>query len=784
MTMSKKHRKKKKHVSQVQRKHTDHGKQAGDQSRLQDVKSAPDSKDSRISNDSFPPKSSKQSSTKRNIFRWIQSGPIKTWHAVAAGAVILVLVLIVLNPFGIGRTSTGGSINDDLITGGGRFPPMKPLPPPEEEVAFQEFVGSDSCMLCHIEQYSLWRNSTHGRAGGDPDDVWMFARFDNQPRKFNDAVFIPQKMDDGRFVFIVREYGRPEQVVSVDAVVGGGHMEGGGTQSFFTEYPDGTLRFIPFDYNRTDAVWFVQLADFRWVPISEEVSIRNLYNWPPHRILGTYDQFATNCQNCHGSQILVTFNPDKKKYETRYTTLQINCESCHGPGRKHIDLMRTADLDTLTDIQITVLSTVNKDESLNKCFECHAVKAALTNDFLPGMDMFDHYSLKLPILASIPYLPDGRIREFAYQQNHIFSDCYISGSMTCIDCHDPHSQRYRDITFQTLVGKFDDEQCLDCHPSKREDREHHSYHQTDSPGNVCTACHMPFLQHRMLGPHVRFARSDHVIPIPRPEFDSSLGIENACQQCHLDKSIAWQQQKTDEWYRTIKPHNAQLRANMQAQSVRDIHEAADLLLADADVYFPAAQVTGLFDLIKRFLIPDMPALDKSIVEQLKEHCHSPDPDVKALALAALHLSSDHKEDIHTFLVSELDSLGEYATPVRYRWGFALEYVGTLFTLKKDYSKAIRTLQKSLEIKPADPFTIANLAHVHTVSGNRKKALELIQTAIDIEPTKAPFYFQLSNLYSSMHREKDAADALRNGLRFDPENLAARQALHRLEQRGF
>ena len=59
---------------------------------------------------------------------------------------------------------------------------------------------------------------------------------------------------------------------------------------------------------------------------------------------------------------------------------------------------------------------------------------------------------------------------------------------------------------------------------------------------------MPFLQHRGVGTHVHFARSDHSIPIPRPGFDQKLGLENACQKCHAEKDFAWQESKVREWF--------------------------------------------------------------------------------------------------------------------------------------------------------------------------------------------------------------------------------------------
>ena len=147
--------------------------------------------------------------------------------------------------------------------------------------------------------------------------------------------------------------------------------------------------------------------------------------------------------------------------------------------------------------------------------------------YLPGADFERHYSLDLPILIARPHFPDGRSRLFVYQEQHRWSDCYLNGSMACVDCHEPHGQGYRDVFSRKLVGRFDNGQCTACHASKALSPERHSHHTRDSAGNQCVSCHMPYLQHQGVGTHLVYARSDHSIPIPRPAFDQQLGIENA-----------------------------------------------------------------------------------------------------------------------------------------------------------------------------------------------------------------------------------------------------------------
>src|SRR6185295_9089125 len=105
------------------------------------------------------------------------------------------------------------------------------------------------------------------------------------PLRFRDATVTPTVTASGDPIFAVETSAGEKFEVHVDAVVGGGHMVGGGTQSFFQKFADGTLRFLPFDYIRDEKQWFVQLRkDQTWAPITPEISFESdLANWPPNR---------------------------------------------------------------------------------------------------------------------------------------------------------------------------------------------------------------------------------------------------------------------------------------------------------------------------------------------------------------------------------------------------------------------------------------------------------------------------------------------------------------------
>lgn len=664
------------------------------------------------------------------------------------------------------------------------------FPPPASDstiahVGFADFAGADACAECHVEQYQAWQASTHGRAGGTPAQRTV-GPFNGQPIRFRDATVTPIARD-GAYSFVIRQDGRPERTLTVDGVIGGAHMVGGGTQGFVTRWPDGSLRFLPFEWIRDEAVWFCNTdsrLDRGWLPITPDMALADCGDWTPVRALANLPRFA-NCQECHGSQFDVTTTRGRPN-QTRYASLSIDCESCHGPAQRHVDAIAAGGADRSTIPRS--LATRDKDASIQVCFRCHALKDALEPGYLPGKGLEQHYSIGLAFLSDDPVFADGRIRSFAYQQGHLWSDCYLSGSMTCTDCHEPHGQSYRDANGLPLNGRFDDGQCTACHASKAVDVEQHTRHAAGSAGSRCVACHMPYLQEPSVGNAIRYARSDHTIPIPRPAFDASLGVEVACALCHKDRSVDALQEQTRNWWGEIEPHHP-LVAGLASSSMMSNRDSLIALLvrtapgaSDAPRHV-AAEIIALGTLLRDHLLPDGAELPGSLDQRLRTAANDANPDIAALGLSALHWSRGNDRTTRRFLAARLDSLPALNHAVRRRWGILLGFLGDQARAAEDPGRAITAYYKALEVLPENADILTQLGLAHLAAGDPPSAMLAFQRALDADPSHTLAWINLGIARGASGDETGAARAYTAALQADSTDALAWFNLGNVELRA-
>ena len=650
------------------------------------------------------------------------------------------------------------------------FLPAYAPPPPEWSVDPADFLGAGACEGCHVDEYARWAGSTHGRAGGDPGPDLLLAAFDATPIRFADATAIPAVLEGGGYAFIV-EWSEGVDTVRIDGVVGGGHMEGGGTQGFFTPWLDGTQRFVPFDWSRHEQAWFCNTRHpnpGEWRRITPSMRLAECADWPPRRMLGQISG-VTNCDTCHGSQIRAEFDPSTGRVNTAYTGLEINCESCHGPGRRHVELIASGAALTSDDLGFVPQGTLDEDGSLETCFRCHATRLVLHDGDLPGEPLTANASLHLPMLTDRPFLPDNRIGTFAYQLNHRGSGCYLDGAMTCVSCHEPHAQSYQDEYGRTLPGRFDDGQCLGCHVSKASDVTAHTFHAAGSEGSLCVSCHMPYLQQPSLGEDIQYGRSDHTIPIPRPGLDEQFGITSACAGCHVDEDVRSLARQVGEWYGSIKPWRPLVQGIARAPSVSDPAEAADLLLRPQDG-FAMAQASALSQYLIRFLGPDMATLDSDVRVRLEALASDDDLDVRALALASLHLAARADPEVQALLRARIGEMGEEQALLRDRWSAALRYMGDVYRVRQTPDAAAVAYRRALEARPGEPQAQHGLGLALLASGDLAGAEAAFRAAFAFDSTRAAPLVNLAEAQARLGRPDEELATLEAAVElfpFDP-----------------
>ncbi len=176
-------------------------------------------------------------------------------------------------------------------------------------------------------------------------------------------------------------------------------------------------------------------------------------------------------------------------------------------------------------------------KELDVCAQCHSRRLQFSNDYRAGAPFLDHY---LPaLLTGGLYHPDGQQREEVFDWGSFLSSRMNHQGVTCGDCHEPHDGKLR------APGNA---VCGQCHAATKYDTTAHHFHEKETPGAACASCHMKTDTYMVVDP-----RHDHSFRLPRPDLSVSLGVPNACNQCHTNRSAAWAAAAVRKHYPEPKP---------------------------------------------------------------------------------------------------------------------------------------------------------------------------------------------------------------------------------------
>jgi hypothetical protein len=125
--------------------------------------------------------------------------------------------------------------------------------------------------------------------------------------------------------------------------------------------------------------------------------------------------------------------------------------------------------------------------------------------------------------------------------------------MGCLSCHQLHkasddTRSDKDwANDQLKLSAFGNDACVQCHDQQQYSTAH-THHRAESSGSNCYNCHMPHTAYGLLK-----AIRNHTIGMPDLKRDLAADRPNACNQCHLDKTLKWTADHLKEWYSIDEP---------------------------------------------------------------------------------------------------------------------------------------------------------------------------------------------------------------------------------------
>ncbi len=553
------------------------------------------------------------------------------------------------------RIALGVVVLASLVCAGWLVPTDPALPAPNQPklTTRGEYLSSDACRSCHPSEHASWQRSYHRTMTQDAIASNVRAPLDGRALDLDGRTFRLLKRGSEVWVMlpdpdIIAEAaleGRlAENAADVErrvVLLTGSHHE----QTYWvTGRRAGELRLFPF-------VWMI--AEERFVPR------RDAFLQPPDTITGPL-RWNSNCIGCHAVGGRPGHDLESDVFATKVVEFGIACEACHGPGGAHVQRYR----DPVTrytqtskpghDPTIKNPAYMDPEASAAVCGQCHSYAFPQDEDewwtqgytlsYRPGQTLDRSRTLFSLATSDDPSAPrieaadeslfwgDGAIRVGGREYNALVeSPCYQRGQgdrrMTCLSCHSMHQG---DPDDQLSPKRSVDESCAACHQGQTGSA--HSHHAEGSSGSSCVNCHMPPTTYALFK-----AIRSHRIDSPSVQISQSAGRPNACNLCHLQRSLGWTQDYLQSWYGA--PNVA-----LDPDVLRIAASANDALRGDAAVRVISAAALGW-----------KPALDASPsaypVQLLAELLVDPYSAVRFVAGRSLRAQPGYADIDYDFLAS-------------------------------------------------------------------------------------------------------------------------------------
>jgi hypothetical protein len=454
----------------------------------------------------------------------------------------------------VARFAVVASMGAALLLSVAFTPTRAPNPePPIPLLQPSEYVSSNACRSCHPSEYASWHDSYHRTMTQAARGSSVLAPLDHPVSLTLDGQsYTVAKRGDAVWATLPEQSAAaPRQVL---IATGSHHYQA----YWLAGERAGDLHLFPFVYLLGESPGWAPRRDvFVQPPDAPESPVR----------------WGGNCIQCHAT----AGRPAREAHPESLAVaeLGIACEACHGPGAAHVAEYRNpiaryaVYANDRPDATLVNPSRLSPERASMICATCHAYTYPVDEDdfwahgythaYRPGQDLDAGRILltaeglrrggpgspSLDTDAENLFYDDGTVRIGGREYNGmILSACFVRGEgkhkLSCLSCHSMHDSEPDD---QLTHGREGDVACASCHERARFASASHTHHGDGSPGATCLGCHMPKTAYALL----KSIRS-HRIDSPVRANLSGSDRPNACNLCHLDRTLAWTSLYLERWY--------------------------------------------------------------------------------------------------------------------------------------------------------------------------------------------------------------------------------------------
>ncbi len=538
-------------------------------------------------------------------------------------------------------------------------------------------------------------------------------------------------------------------------------------QQYLVAFPGGRVQALEIAWDsRPRAV-----GGQRWFHLypREHIDSQDPLHWT-----GAAENWNFMCADCHSTNVHKSYDSEAGRYATTFAEISVSCEACHGPGSKHVSWARKeGDWQRAGTNQGLLIALDERQgvswprdpasgkphrsavrrtaREIEMCARCHSRRGIVHEDYVHGQPLEDDY--RVALLDDDLYYPDGQIKGEVYEYGSFLQSRMFAEGVTCSDCHDPHRPELR------AAG---DNLCLQCHAAETYFTRKHHFHAAGSPGARCVGCHMPATTYMVVDP-----RRDHSLRVPRPDLSVKLGVPNACNGCHTNRSATWAAREVERWYGHT-PSGHQQFAEALAAGTEGAPGAQHLLAAVvADRSQPAIARASAIDRMAHHLTP-------TTLTSVREALGDVDPLVRGAAVQAL---ADADPRVRAPLLSPL--LEDAVRVLRIDAAAALAGVPAELLSSTDRAalrNATADFVAAQELNADRPEGHLALAALYASQHTFDLAEAELERALAIDPAFVPAAVNLADLYRATGRDRDAEPILRNALTHARDNPSLMHAL--------